>query len=82
VVEPETDGSKRPGWTALQRPDPELQGLRQQSHQTARSLLTLKDPESPLVQSELKRLNGEVKSLEASIRSIESNTTPTHNRAT
>jgi site-specific DNA recombinase len=55
----------------------ELRGRRQQSHQAARSLLALKDPESPLVQSELKRLNGEIKSLEASIRSIESNTTPT-----
>lgn len=54
----------------------ELRGRRHQSEQAARSLLGLNDPESSLVQSELKRLNGEIKSLEASIRSIESNVTP------
>lgn len=49
----------------------ELRGRRQQAEQAARSLLGLKDPESPLVQSELKRINGEIKSLDASIRSLE-----------
>jgi site-specific DNA recombinase len=54
----------------------ELRGRRHQAEQAARSLLGLNDPESSLVQSELKRLNGEIKSLEASIRSIESNVMP------
>jgi site-specific DNA recombinase len=54
----------------------ELRGRRHQAEQAARSLLGLNDPESSLVQSELKRLNGEIKSLEVSIRSIESNVTP------
>jgi septal ring factor EnvC (AmiA/AmiB activator) len=49
----------------------ELRGCRHQAEQSARSLLGLKDPESPLVQSELKRINGEIKSLDASIRSLE-----------
>lgn len=54
----------------------ELRGRRHQAEQAVRSLLGLNDPESSMVQSELKRLNGEIKSLEASIRGIESNATP------
>ncbi|MEQ1906385.1 MAG: recombinase family protein [Pirellulaceae bacterium] len=49
----------------------ELRGRRHQAEQAARSLLGLKDPESSLVQTELKRINGEIKSLDASIRSLE-----------
>jgi predicted nuclease with TOPRIM domain len=52
-------------------PDPEvlaqLEELRQSRHQTyqaARSLLDLKDPDGPLVKSELKRLNEQMKSLD------------------
>jgi site-specific DNA recombinase len=49
----------------------ELRERRHQAEQAARSLLGLQDPESPLVQSELKRLNKEIKSLDASIRGLE-----------
>ncbi len=48
----------------------ELRGRRKLAEHSARSLLGLKDPESPLVQSDLKRINGEIKSLDASIRSL------------
>jgi hypothetical protein len=63
-------------------PDPEvlaqLEELRQSRHQTyqaARSLLDLKDPDGPLVKSELKRLNDQMKSLDDSIRNLEAATT-------
>ncbi|MFN9435033.1 MAG: recombinase family protein [Planctomycetota bacterium] len=55
----------------------ELRGRRQQTVQAARSLLGLQDPESPLVKSELKRLNAEMKSLGDSIRGLESEVTTT-----
>ena len=45
---------------------------RHQAEHAARSLLSLKDPEGPFVQSELKRLNAEMKSLGDSIRGLES----------
>ncbi len=64
-------------------PDPEaespleeLRGRRHQASQAVRSLLGLKDPEIPMVQSELKRLNGEIKLLEASIRNLEAHDGP------
>ena len=59
-------------------PDPEvlaqleeLRQSRQQTHLAARSLLDLKDPDGPLVKSELKRLNDQMKSLGDSIRNLE-----------
>lgn len=55
----------------------DLRGRRQQAEQSARSLLSLQDPESPFVKSELKRLNAEMKSLGSSIRSLESGATST-----
>jgi len=65
-------------------PDPEvlaqLEDLRQSRHQTyqaARSLLDLKDPDGPLVKSELKRLNDQMKSLDDSIRNLEAATSRT-----
>ena len=65
-------------------PDPEvlaqLEELRQSRHQTyqaARSLLDLKDPDGPLVKSELKRLNDQMKSLDDSIRTLEAATSRT-----
>ncbi|MCE2814325.1 MAG: recombinase family protein [Planctomycetaceae bacterium] len=65
-------------------PDPEvlaqLEELRQSRHQTyqaARSLLDLKDPDGPLVKSELKRLNDQMKSLDDSIRNLEAATSRT-----
>jgi len=54
----------------------ELRGRRHQAEQAVRSLLGLNDPESSMVQSELKRLNGEIKSPDSSIRAIESSATP------
>jgi hypothetical protein len=65
-----TRGATGPEADIVSRLD-DLQGRRIQAEQAARSLLGLKDPESPLVQSELKRINGEIKSLDASIRSLE-----------
>jgi site-specific DNA recombinase len=63
-------------------PDPEvlaqleeLRQSRQQTHLAARSLLDLKDPDGPLVKSELKRLNDQMKSLDDSIRNLEAATT-------
>jgi hypothetical protein len=65
-------------------PDPEvlaqleeLRQSRQQTHLAARSLLDLKDPDGPLVKSELKRLNDQMKSLDDSIRNLEAATSRT-----
>ena len=65
-------------------PDPEvlaqleeLRQSRQQTHLAARSLLDLKDPDGPLVKSELKRLNEQMKRPDDSIRNLESATTST-----
>jgi hypothetical protein len=63
-------------------PDPEvlaqleeLRQSRQHAHLAARSLLDLKDPDGPLVKSELKRLNEQMKRPDDSIRNLESATT-------
>ncbi len=49
----------------------ELRTRRKQVGQAIRSLLTLDDPESEFLQSELKDLHGQLKSLDDSIRQIE-----------
>lgn len=64
-------GRRQPGCSEWCRTAFRAYRRRHQAEQSARSLLGLKDPESPLVQSELKRINGEIKSLDASIRSLE-----------
>ena len=49
----------------------ELRTRRKQVGQAIRSLLTLDDPESEFLQTELKDLHGQLKSLDESIRQIE-----------
>ncbi len=62
-----TDG---PNADELARLD-ELRSRRKQVGQAIRSLLTLDDPESEFLQTELKDLHGQLKSLDESIRQIE-----------
>lgn len=60
----------RPSADELARVD-ELRTRRKQVGQAIRSLLTLDDPESEFLQTELKDLHGQLKSLDESIRQIE-----------
>lgn len=50
----------------------ELRGRRKRAEQAIRSLLTLDDPESEFIQTELKRLHGEMKLVNDAIMQIES----------
>ncbi|MFM7974311.1 MAG: recombinase zinc beta ribbon domain-containing protein, partial [Pirellula sp.] len=71
-----TSSQSGPDATTLSRLE-ELRGRRHQAEQAARSLLDLKDPDGPLVKSELKRLNEQMKSLDDSIRNLEAATSRT-----
>ncbi|MFM9064699.1 MAG: recombinase zinc beta ribbon domain-containing protein [Pirellula sp.] len=71
-----TSSQSGPDATTLSRLE-ELRGRRHQAEQAARSLLDLKDPDGPIVKSELKRLNEQMKSLDDSIRNLEAATSRT-----